>query len=43
VLVRAGVWGVRDFDPDAEVRHGFRGVEATPYDPRWVVPGRFTP
>ncbi|MEU2286346.1 DUF1684 domain-containing protein [Streptomyces sp. NPDC013178] len=43
VLVREGVWGVRDFDPDAEARRRFRGIEATPYDPRWSVPGRFTP
>ncbi|MFF4016690.1 DUF1684 domain-containing protein [Streptomyces sp. NPDC001843] len=43
VLVREGVWGVRDYDPDAEARRTFRGIDATPYDPRWSVPGRFTP
>ncbi|MCK1820319.1 DUF1684 domain-containing protein [Streptomyces sp. XM83C] len=43
VLVREGVWGVRDFDPDAEARRRFRGIDATPYDARWSVPGRFTP
>ncbi|WP_460064009.1 DUF1684 domain-containing protein [Streptomyces sp. YKOK-I1] len=43
VLVREGVWGVRDFDPAAEARRLFRGVEATPYETRWSVPGRFTP
>jgi uncharacterized protein (DUF1684 family) len=43
VLVREGVWGVRDFDPAAPAREAFRGIEATPYDPRWSVPGRFTP
>ncbi|MFI9829897.1 DUF1684 domain-containing protein [Streptomyces sp. NPDC051913] len=43
VLVREGVWGVRDFDPASEARRAFRGIEATPYDPRWSVPGRFTP
>lgn len=43
VLVREGVWGVRDFDPDAWARRAFRGIDATPYDPRWSVPGRFTP
>lgn len=43
VLVREGVWGVRDFDPGAEARRLFRGVEATPYGARWSVPGRFTP
>ncbi|MFJ6087255.1 DUF1684 domain-containing protein [Streptomyces sp. NPDC092369] len=43
VLVREGVWGVRDFDPDAPARRAFRGIEVTPYDPRWSVPGHFTP
>ncbi|CAL9617700.1 hypothetical protein SUDANB145_05764 [Streptomyces sp. enrichment culture] len=43
VLVREGVWGVRDFDPGAGARRAFRGIEVTPYDPRWSVPGRFTP
>lgn len=42
VLIREGVWGVRDFDPASEARGAFRGIEATPYDPRWSVPGRFT-
>ncbi|MFI8950572.1 DUF1684 domain-containing protein [Streptomyces sp. NPDC053750] len=43
VLVREGLWGVRDFDPGAPARRAFRGIAATPYDPRWSVPGRFTP
>lgn len=43
VLVREGIWGVRDFDPASEARAAFKGVEATPYDPRWSVPGHFTP
>ncbi|MGW0878881.1 DUF1684 domain-containing protein [Streptomyces sp. NPDC002671] len=43
VLRRDGVTAVRVYDPDAEVRRNFRGVEATTYDPRWSVPGRFTP
>ncbi|MGW3861916.1 DUF1684 domain-containing protein [Streptomyces sp. NPDC005047] len=43
VLVREGLWGVRDFDPAAGPRRAFRGIAATPYDPRWSVPGRFTP
>ncbi|MFJ4684083.1 DUF1684 domain-containing protein [Streptomyces sp. NPDC091377] len=43
VLEREGSWGVRPFDPDSEARREFRGIEATPYDPRWSVPGRFTP
>ncbi|MFE7957180.1 DUF1684 domain-containing protein [Streptomyces sp. NPDC057413] len=43
VLVREGVWGVRDFDPGAAARRAFRGIDATPHDPRFVLPGRFTP
>lgn len=43
VLVREGVWGVRVYDPDSAARQAFRGIEAGPYDPRWSVPGRFTP
>ncbi|WP_369270099.1 DUF1684 domain-containing protein [Streptomyces sp. R11] len=43
VLRRAGAWGVRDFDPASEARRVFRGIEATPYDPRWSAPGHFTP
>ncbi|MFD4553816.1 DUF1684 domain-containing protein [Streptomyces sp. NPDC058469] len=43
VLIREGGWGVRDYDPDSAARRAFRGVEATPYDPRRSVPGRFTP
>jgi uncharacterized protein (DUF1684 family) len=43
VLVREGAWGVRDFDPASETRRAYRGIEATPFDPRWSVPGRFTP
>lgn len=35
VLVREGLWGVRDFDPAAPARRAFRGIAATPYDPRW--------
>ncbi|WP_031025109.1 DUF1684 domain-containing protein [Streptomyces sp. NRRL WC-3725] len=43
VLVREGVWGVRVYDPGSAARQAFRGIEAGPYDPRWSVPGRFTP
>ncbi|MEU5158189.1 DUF1684 domain-containing protein [Streptomyces sp. NPDC020875] len=43
VLVREGLPAVRDFDPDAPARRAFAGIEATPYDPRWVLPGRFRP
>ncbi|MEU7412097.1 DUF1684 domain-containing protein [Streptomyces sp. NPDC042638] len=43
VLVREGVWGVRVYDPESAARRAFRGIEADSYDPRWSVPGRFTP
>ncbi|MEU6592190.1 DUF1684 domain-containing protein [Streptomyces sp. NPDC046881] len=43
VLVREGVWGVRVYDPGSAARQAFRGIEAEPHDPRWSVPGRFTP
>ncbi|MFF8865448.1 DUF1684 domain-containing protein [Streptomyces sp. NPDC015139] len=43
VLVREGVWGVRVYDPESAGRRDFRGIEATSYDPRWSVPGRYTP
>ncbi|MEI5099747.1 DUF1684 domain-containing protein [Streptomyces sp. PmtG] len=43
VLRREGLWAVRDFDPDAPARRAFQGIEATAYDPRFAVEGRFTP
>ncbi len=43
VLVREGVWGVRHYDPAAPARRSFKGIDATPYDPRWSVEGHFTP
>ncbi|MBO1331974.1 DUF1684 domain-containing protein [Streptomyces sp. VRA16 Mangrove soil] len=46
VIVREGLWGVRDFDPAAPARTAFLesgGIDATPYDPRWSADGRFTP
>ncbi|MFD1656794.1 DUF1684 domain-containing protein [Streptomyces caeni] len=43
VLEREGAWGVRDYDPAAPARRGFKGIDATPHDPRWSVEGHFTP
>ncbi|QCX75580.1 hypothetical protein C9F11_09460 [Streptomyces sp. YIM 121038] len=43
VLRREGLWAVRDFDPGAPARRAFTGIEATSYDPRFAVEGRFTP
>lgn len=34
---------MRVYDPAAEARSAFRGIEATSYDPHRSVPGRFTP
>ncbi|WP_433548353.1 DUF1684 domain-containing protein [Streptomyces sp. CA-294286] len=43
VLRREGQWAVRDFDPGSAARRAFAGVEAGPYDPAWVLRGRFVP
>lgn len=43
VIRREGERAVRVFDPAAPGRAAFTGIEATPYDPAYVVPGRFTP
>lgn len=43
LLRREGQWAVRDFDPASPARQAFQGVRATPYDPRWALPGRFQP
>ncbi|MEU8586392.1 DUF1684 domain-containing protein [Streptomyces sp. NPDC048664] len=43
VLVREGEWGVRVYDPAAPARRAFKGIDATPHDPRWIVEGHFTP
>ncbi|MCK8681195.1 DUF1684 domain-containing protein [Streptomyces lichenis] len=42
VLRREGQWAVRDFDPASPARRAFQGIEATPYDEQWAVPGVFT-
>ncbi|MFF0792468.1 DUF1684 domain-containing protein [Streptomyces spiralis] len=43
VLVREGTWGIRDFDPASAARRAFHGIVVGDHDPRWSVPGRFTP
>ncbi|MEU3188465.1 DUF1684 domain-containing protein [Streptomyces sp. NPDC006923] len=43
VVRREGQWAVRDFDPDSAARRAFLGIDATAYDPGWVLPGRFRP
>ncbi|MYT29738.1 MULTISPECIES: DUF1684 domain-containing protein [unclassified Streptomyces] len=43
VLHREGLWAVRDFDPESPARRAFAGLDAHPYDERWVRPGLFRP
>lgn len=43
VIRREGEWAVRVFDPAAPGRAAFAGIEVTPYDPAYAVPGRFIP
>ncbi|MFF9196410.1 DUF1684 domain-containing protein [Streptomyces sp. NPDC014779] len=43
VLRREGEWAVRDFDPESPARRAFTGIEATPYEEKWVRPGVFRP
>lgn len=43
VIRREGEWAVRVFDPASAARRAFAGIEATPYDPDFVLPGRFRP
>ncbi|MFI5620017.1 DUF1684 domain-containing protein [Streptomyces sp. NPDC051567] len=43
VIRREGEWAVRVFDPAAPARRAFTGIEATPYDPAFALPGRFRP
>lgn len=43
VIVREGLWAVRDFDPAAPTRTAFHGIDTAPHDPRWTLPARFVP
>ncbi|MDJ0385408.1 DUF1684 domain-containing protein [Streptomyces sp. G-G2] len=43
VIRREGAWAVRVYDPDSPDRRAFAGIEATPYDPAYALPGRFRP
>ncbi|MET9961213.1 DUF1684 domain-containing protein [Streptomyces sp. NPDC006326] len=43
LIRREGEWAVRVFDPGSAARRAFAGIEATPYDPDVVLPGRFRP
>ncbi|WP_371792659.1 DUF1684 domain-containing protein [Streptomyces sp. NBC_01471] len=43
VVRREGLWAVRVWDPDSANRRAFAGIEATPYDAEWVLPGLYRP
>jgi uncharacterized protein (DUF1684 family) len=43
VIDREGLLAVRLWDPAAPARTAFAGIDAFAWDPRWVVPGVFTP
>ncbi|MFK8910946.1 DUF1684 domain-containing protein [Streptomyces sp. YS-3] len=43
VLRREGLWAVRVWDPGAERRRAFAGIEVFPYDPSRAVPALFRP
>jgi uncharacterized protein (DUF1684 family) len=43
VLRPEGDWAVRAWDPESPARQAFAGIEATPYDEKWALPGSFTP
>ncbi|MFD3543657.1 DUF1684 domain-containing protein [Streptomyces sp. NPDC058662] len=41
VIRREGEWAVRVFDPGSPARRAYAGMEASPYDPAFALPGRF--
>ncbi|MFJ8309215.1 MULTISPECIES: DUF1684 domain-containing protein [unclassified Streptomyces] len=43
VLRREGLWAVRVWDPAAGTRQAFAGIDATPYEERFRLPGTFRP
>ncbi|MFF4188820.1 DUF1684 domain-containing protein [Streptomyces sp. NPDC001691] len=43
VLRREGLWGVRVWDPASAARQAFAGIDATPYEERFRLPGAFRP
>ncbi|WP_250303189.1 DUF1684 domain-containing protein [Streptomyces sp. NBC_01387] len=43
VVRREGLWAVRVWDPGSANRRAFAGIEATPYDADWVLPGLYRP
>ncbi|KOU54572.1 DUF1684 domain-containing protein [Streptomyces sp. WM6378] len=43
VLRREGLWAVRVWDPESPARQAFAGIDATPYEERFRLPGTFRP
>ncbi|SEM78425.1 DUF1684 domain-containing protein [Streptacidiphilus jiangxiensis] len=43
LIARESRYAVRVFDPAARARAAFAGIDAFPYDDRWVLPARFEP
>ncbi|MGW1868799.1 DUF1684 domain-containing protein [Streptomyces mauvecolor] len=43
VLRREGLWAVRVWDPASPARQAFAGIDATPYEERFRLPGTFRP
>ena len=38
-----GSYALRVWDSESDALHGFGSIDAFPYDPSWIVTGRFTP
>ncbi|MEV8569029.1 DUF1684 domain-containing protein [Streptomyces sp. NPDC051322] len=43
VVYREGLWAIRGWDPSSAARRAFAGIDASAYEPRWVLPGVFRP
>ncbi|MEV6795857.1 DUF1684 domain-containing protein [Streptomyces sp. NPDC051320] len=43
VVYRAGLWAIRVTDSASAARRDFARIEASAYEPRWVLPGTFRP
>jgi uncharacterized protein (DUF1684 family) len=43
LILREGEYAVRVYDPASRARAAFAGIDAHPFDERWIRPARFTP
>jgi len=43
LILREGEYAVRIYDPASQARVVFAGIDAHPFDERWILPARFTP